>query len=226
MTKKLLILTGVIGITAVVISCGDKRSPGRAYMPDMTYSKAYETYAPASERLANSSVDGDPFFNGKPVSGTIARGDMAIYQLKNDSAGYELAAAVRNPLDTASVNLKESERLYLINCAICHGAKLDGNGPLYNDGNGPYSAAPKNLMADDMKALPAGKMFHSVTYGKGQMGSYASQLTTKQRWMVIAFIKSKQGGSAAAASDSTGAAAGAMPVAGAPKADSTTAPKK
>ena len=37
-------------------------------------------------------------------------------------------------------------------------------------------------------------MFHSVTYGKGAMGSYASQLNTMQRWMVIAYIKSKQGG--------------------------------
>jgi hypothetical protein len=35
-------------------------------------------------------------------------------------------------------------------------------------------------------------MFHSVTYGKNSMGSYASQLSTKQRWMVIAYIKKKQ----------------------------------
>jgi hypothetical protein len=37
------------------------------------------------------------------------------------------------------------------------------------------------------------------------MGSYASQLDTKQRWMVIAYIKSKQAGAkpVAAASDST-----------------------
>jgi mono/diheme cytochrome c family protein len=37
----------------------------------------------------------------------------------------------------------EAERLYLINCGICHGTKLDGNGPLYNDGKGPYPAAAK-----------------------------------------------------------------------------------
>ena len=30
------------------------------------------------------------------------------------------------------------------------------------------------------------------TYGKGAMGSYASQLNTKQRWEVIAYIKAKQ----------------------------------
>jgi hypothetical protein len=35
-------------------------------------------------------------------------------------------------------------------------------------------------------------MFYSVTYGKNAMGSYASQLSTKQRWMIIHYIKEKQ----------------------------------
>ncbi|RYY60373.1 MAG: cytochrome c [Chitinophagaceae bacterium] len=207
MTKKLLILTGVIGVTAALISCGDHRNPGRAYMPDMTYSRAYETYAPTGERLANSEVEGgNPYFNGKPVAGTIARGDMAQYLLPNDSAGYAASATVRNPLDPSTVNLKEAERLYLINCGICHGTKLDGNGPLYNDGNGPYGAAPKNLVSDEIKQKGDGTIFHVITYGKGQMGSYASQLTTKQRWMIVDYIRAKQGGGGpAAATDSTGA---------------------
>ena len=68
---------------------------------------------------------------------------------------------------------------------------------MWNGGDGPYPAAPKNFMADDMKAMAAGTMFHSATYGKGQMGSYASQLNTMQRWEVITYIKSKQAGSAA-----------------------------
>lgn len=200
--KRSIIITAVLGATVYLASCGGNDQPGRAYMPDMTYSRAYETYAPAEERLKNSSAESTPHYNGSPVPGTVARGDMGHYRLANDSAGYINSAAVKNPLDLATVDMKEAERLYLINCGICHGAKLDGNGPLYKDGNGPYSAAPKNLLADDMKKLAEGTMFHSVTYGKGQMGSYASQLTTKQRWSVIAFIKQKQFGGAAPSVDS------------------------
>jgi mono/diheme cytochrome c family protein len=52
--------------------------------------------------------------------------------------------------------------------------------------------------------MAEGTMFHSLTYGKNAMGSYASQLSTKQRWMVITYVKSKQGAKAApAAADST-----------------------
>ena len=193
MIQKITVITGCLTLAIGMISCGGgDRSPGRAYMPDMTYSRAYETYAPAQERLKNSGAEGEAHFTGSPVPGTVARGDMGTYALPNDSAGYIQSAGVKNPVAVASVNMKEAEHLYLVNCGICHGAKLDGNGPLYNGGNGPYTAAPKNLMDAAMKQMPEGTMFHSVTYGKGAMGSYASQLNTKQRWEVIAYIKAKQ----------------------------------
>ncbi len=191
-----------------VVSCGaDKRSPGRVYMPDMAYSRAYEAYGYNNvgdyERLHKEGVN----YSSMPVEGTIARGDMLSYHLTNDSAGMIAASSLKNPFDTVNnaVALKEAERLYLVNCGICHGTKLDGNGPLWKNGDGPYPAAPKNLTAADAIAFPDGHYFHVITYGKGQMGSYASQLRPEQRWWVIKYIRSKQGGGAA--KDSTGAMA-------------------
>ena len=193
--KKTLIITGCIAVGVVMVSCGGaQRKPGRAYMPDMANSRALETYA-STEELDKAEIN----YTARPVEGTIAQGDAFPYSLKNDSLGYIQSASIMSPLDSTSIDMKEAERLYLVNCAICHGTKLDGNGPLWNDGNGPFPAAPKNLMGQDMKDLKAGTMFHVATYGKGQMGSYASQLSTKQRWEVIAYIKSKQVGTAATA---------------------------
>ena len=194
--KKIGILTTCIAAVVAMISCNrSHRGTGRAYMPDMAYSRAYETYS-STEALDKEGVN----YNSKPVAGTVARGDMPAYALLNDSSGYAQSAAIKSPLmgdSTAKIDMKESERLYLIYCGICHGAKLDGNGPLWNDGKGPFPNAPKNFMDPAMKAMTEGTMFHSVTYGKNSMGSYASQLNTKQRWMVIAYVKSKQGGTAA-----------------------------
>jgi len=204
MTRNFLIIAGCVVLAVALISCDDtRRSPGRAYMPDMTYSNAYETYAPAQERLKSSGVQGEAHYTGRPVEGTIARGDMMAYSLKNDSSGYLQSAGVKNPLAPGSKNMKEAERLYLVNCGICHGTKLDGNGPLFKGGDGPYTAAPKDFTSAEMKAMTEGTMFHSVTYGKGQMGSYASQLNTKQRWEVIAYIKSKQFPAGTPTTDST-----------------------
>jgi mono/diheme cytochrome c family protein len=126
---------------------------------------------------------------------------------------------VTNPLPALNaVEMKEAERLYLINCGICHGAALDGNGPLYNGGNGPFSAAPANLAGNaKYTSMAEGQMFYSVTYGKGQMGSYASQLSSTQRWQIIHYVKSKQGGkqsTASASADTTAAATQPAPVGG------------
>lgn len=199
----------VVILSAVLAGCGSGKNPGYAYMPDMYYSRAYETFASTNDLKAEGIN-----YDRKPVPGTVAQDeDLAFYfNLKNDSAGYAQSAQLKNPLDSAGVvvDMKEAERLYLINCGICHGDKLDGNGPLFKGGDGPYTAAPKNFMADDMKAMTAGTMFYSVTYGKGQMGSYASQLSPKQRWEIVHFIKTKQGPATpavtapVAASDSTG----------------------
>jgi Cytochrome C oxidase, cbb3-type, subunit III len=181
-----------------MLSCNrTRRGTGRAYMPDMVYSVAYETYAPAQERLDKYGAH----YNNRPVEGTIARGDMFPYTLKNDSLGYAKSVDVKNPLPSLDAkDFLEASRLYLVNCGICHGPKLDGQGPLFT--SGAFGATPKNFMDNEVKKMPEGTMFQSVTYGKGQMGSYASQLSPKQRWMIISYIKEKQkaaGGSTSAA---------------------------
>ena len=179
-------------------------------MPDMAYSRAVETYT-SLDTLHAQGIN----YNAMPVPGTIKRGELLPFPIAQDKQGelvnYELSKQVANPLPKMSeTQFTEAERLYLVNCGICHGAKLDGSGVLHKrtDGtDGPYAAAPANLTGNpNYLNMPAGQMFYSVTYGKGQMGSYASQLSTTQRWMVIQYIKAKQaeaGGAAAPAADST-----------------------
>ena len=207
--KKIFLISSLI-ITTFIVSCSDNgdRNPHNIYMPDMAYSRAYETYAyrDSSTFTDKENERGQKiFYNNLPVLGTIARGEEMPFSLTKDKAGdtvnYVAAKLVKSPVDTmASAQLVESERLYLINCGICHGKNLDGNGPLYKGGEGPYPAAPKNLIGDAVvSVMPEGQMFYSVTYGKNLMGSYASQLSRKQRWMVIRYIKTKQAAAKTAA---------------------------
>ncbi len=219
--KKVLILSCIIVAVTFAVSCSSdvQRTPGKVYMPDMAYSRAVETYSVTEEQKAEWLKKGIHYSN-TPVPGTIKRGELFPFLIGKDNAGdtanYYASRAVKNPL--TSMDTVEAERLYLVNCGICHGPKLDGNGPLYKGGDGPFPAKPATLVGDaKYEAMPEGQMFYSVTYGKNKMGSYASQINTKQRWMVIAYIKSKQsagksgaaapagGGAKAAASDSTAA---------------------
>ncbi|WP_315818859.1 cytochrome c [Paraflavitalea speifideaquila] len=209
--KKLSII--VVLVALVVWSCSDvRRTPGRVYMPDMAYSRAIETYS----SLDTFHVQGINY-TAMPVPGTIKRGELLPFPLTQDKTGdttnYALSKQIANPLANLSpAQFTEAERLYLVNCGICHGKALDGNGVLHkrSDGtDGPYIAAPAKLIGNPQyENMPSGQMFYSVTYGKGQMGSYASQLSTTQRWMVIQYIKTKQaeakgGSTTSAAADTT-----------------------
>jgi mono/diheme cytochrome c family protein len=213
--KRIRVAAQLLAMSLGFVGCGGAHGddPGHAYMPDMYYSRAYETYGYNDvggeyDSLKNRGIS----YNGLPVPGTIARGDMMAYHFTatSDSGRLQEADALRNPLDSMALTkglMKEAERLYLINCAICHGPALDGNGPLYNNGNGPYPAVPKNLTAPDAKAFSDGHYFYVITNGIRSMGSYASQLRPDQRWWVIKYIRSKQGVAAGGgAKDSTGAA--------------------
>lgn len=211
--KKISIIA-FLTAAVVIVSCSDvKRKPNSTYMPDMAYSRAYETYADHHE-LKDSGIN----YTNMPVTGTIARGEEMPFPYTKDAGtdttNYVGSKAAANPIDSMSAaGLVEAERIYLINCGICHGKNLDGNGPLYKDGTGPYPAAPKNLIADPVVSkMPAGQMFYSITYGKGMMGSYASQLNRKQRWEIIYYIQQKQLAAKAAA-----APAPAAPATGATK---------
>lgn len=196
--KKLLIIVALFGGLLMAGCDGVRREPRDAYMPDMSYSRAYETYADHSI-LKDSGI----FYNNMPVPGTVARGQMASAHIPKDAPGdstnYVASRAIQNPITALSAaDSTEAERLYLIQCAICHGPKLDGNGPLF--ASGKFSAKPATLVGDaKYEAMPEGQMFYSVTYGKNAMGPYGPQLNVKQRWMVIHYIKSQQAKAKAAA---------------------------
>lgn len=224
--KKTLIITALIATAVVtVVSCSSKREPGKIYMPDMAYSRAYETYALRDSALftADMSQAGHKiYYNAMPVAGSIRRGELPAYTVPNDSNGLiNLSAAVKNPLPALSKeDSLEASRLYNINCGVCHGAKAEANGPVAAKIGGVKSIIAAATGSATAAPFSDGRIFHVMTYGQGNMGSYASQLTRQQRWMIVHYIRSLQPKTEAAAT-TTASAAPAM----AAKADSATAKK-
>lgn len=196
--KKIVIITGLLfSAAAIFVSCDSKRQPGKIYMPDMAYSRAYESYAELDSNVFTMDVNNKGhkiYYNSSPVNGTVKQGELFPYTVPHDTNGYKISGSIKNPFDTIKISEKEMEetgRLYNINCGICHGAKGDGNGPLGTTGK---IGGIANLTLPAYKDMADGTMFYSITYGKNNMGSYASQLDRKQRWMVIKYVRNLQGG--------------------------------
>lgn len=128
----------------------------------------------------------------QPVAGTIARGHMPAIPPGMD---YEKAGLyLKNPIANSEAVLKDAADLYTKFCVHCHGAagkgdgkvglKLPGPPPPYDD------AAHKNL--------PEGKMFFSISNGKGAMGAHAPLLTVEERWKLVLYVQKLQGPKAVA----------------------------
>ena len=79
--------------------------------------------------------------------------------------------------------LEEAGRLFNINCAVCHGAKAEANGPL-----APKVGGVKSIIASS-PGFSDGRLFFVMTYGQNNMGSYASQLSREQRWRIVQYIR-------------------------------------
>lgn len=171
-------------LVAGFTSCGkkDANSPGFEFMPDMYRS-------PSAEYYGVHVVNGDTLYNAmEPVKGTIARGYMP-YVYPNTGEGYEQAGLyLKNPLPFSPEVEKEGEVLYGKYCVHCHGATGAGDGKV----GGKLPGAPP-AYAGPLKNLPEGKIFHSITYGKGLMGNHASILTQDERWKLVYYVQKLQG---------------------------------
>jgi mono/diheme cytochrome c family protein len=197
MKKITYIITALTLVITILTSCdGVRREPGRIYMPDMAYSRAYESYAERDSAIFTADMYNKGhkiFYNNLPPNGTVKRGELFPTSLPNDTTGtYSASAALKNPYDTIALSkaeMAEAGRLFNINCGICHGAKGAGDGPISSAG---HIGGVANLTLPNYVAMKDGTMFHSISYGKNLMGGYASQVTRAQRWMIIKYIRTLQ----------------------------------
>lgn len=186
---KIISLMTLFGCVAIAFTSCEKRdanSPGVEFMPDMYRSPSLESNM-AYAVIDNGKETGDSMqANRIPVAGTIARGYMP-YAYPNTAEGYEAAGAnLHNPLKNNDANLKEGEELYGKFCVHCHGASGEADGLVAGKLPGPpptYSS---------LKNLPEGKMFHTITYGKGLMGAHAPLMSQEERWKVVLYIQKLQ----------------------------------
>lgn len=118
------------------------------------------------------------------------------YDLPATAEAYEAAASITSPINQPGLNsegincteksFNHGKELYERFCVMCHGASGNGQGSLVT--KGALGGVP-SYSGPQLAGLPVGKMYHTLTHGKGLMGSYASQLTPNERWEVICYIQ-------------------------------------
>jgi mono/diheme cytochrome c family protein len=96
------------------------------------------------------------------------------------------AAALRNPEKTTETSLLARKELFGIYCTPCHGASGKGDGPVAKK----FVPTPADISAAGHGAHhPDGDLFAVVTHGKNGMPPFGSDLTAKERWLVVAYLR-------------------------------------
>lgn len=212
----------ILGATVSLLILGsctsNPDSSGLEYMPDMYRSPAIEPYVDYGQirgredaKLTMEQSALTPPMNTIPYGGTKQDELMnalpwnilpnKAFKLTHGLKGYEFTdedtyntkalALTENPLklegENGEATFKNAKKIYQSNCAHCHGEKGDGKGPMMT--NGTYVGVPNYA---DKKALSNGQIFYSIYYGKGAMGSHAPQLSKKEIWSLVHYVRKFQ----------------------------------
>jgi mono/diheme cytochrome c family protein len=90
-----------------------------------------------------------------------------------------------NPVLADEVSLQRGAILYGIHCQVCHGAQGHGDGPLARY----FDRTPQNLTGPQITAEFDGSVYLTIAQGFGQMPSLAENLTPRERWDVINYVR-------------------------------------
>lgn len=172
--KQFLILA-VIGI--LLSGCNmDKSRPNVELIQDMMIQ------APVKPQEADETFD-DGLGSRTPPEHTVPVG-FKPYKFAKDLEG---ARKNPNPLsrDMSSETLLVGQKYYETQCALCHGSKLAGDGPVA----AKMPLKPPALNTDKIRSWTDGQIYHVITVGQGVMGPYASHIPQEYRWQVVNYIR-------------------------------------
>lgn len=88
-----------------------------------------------------------------------------------------------SPYAFADAELLRGKVLYQSFCAICHGAKGEGDGRVIPLG------MPKPRSFQAVRDQPEGYFYFAATNGFGRMLSYKSRIPERERWLIARYIK-------------------------------------
>jgi mono/diheme cytochrome c family protein len=176
--------TSLLALAAVALTgCAGQTSRNTPIemWPDM---KHQDKSKPQTE----SKFFGDHRATRMPVPGTIARGF-----LKEDDAYFAGIVAGqyvgRNPETINADLLKLGQTKFNTYCSPCHSRTGNGKGIVALK---EPTWQPTNLHEDRVKAMVDGEIFSIITQGRRSMPSYRFQITEKDRWAIISYLRALQ----------------------------------
>ncbi len=126
----------------------------------------------------------------EPVDGTYPR--EIGYSDPSLSGGLADAGVFvdKVPLPVDHAFLERGRERFNISCAPCHGTLGDGESVVAKK---MLLMPPPSLLTDYVRGFPDGRIEEVARAGWGAMNGYESQITSRDRWAIVAYIRVLQG---------------------------------
>ena len=142
---------------------------------------------PRYKPLAASEFFSDHRSARPEVEGTIARGQLRIDEARYTGKinGEEID---QFPIPITKEDIERGQTRFNVYCTPCHSRLGDGNGMVAMRG----MKHPPSYHQPRLRQVPNGYLFDVVTNGFGQMLGYSAQISRRDTWAIIAYIRALQ----------------------------------
>ena len=194
-----LLVVGIFGLRGQKFS-----KPPLRIFPDMDQQDKLKAQKP-SDFFADGQGDRLPvaqtFPRGFNPDGETSIGGIPEYEFSGGTGYYHsghvgdyfgsgMPGELQLTAESAAELIRRGEERYGIYCAVCHGASGDGLGITAN--YGVPGIANLQLPAFNTETYPDGRLFNTITNGKGMMSGYGYNIPVRDRWAIIAYVRTLQ----------------------------------
>ena len=128
---------------------------------------------------------------GNP-QGSVPISGMAVSGLEVSYSGMpttvDSMSGLANPTPATAASLANGRMYYQINCAVCHGDRGMGDGPVTK-----YGMPGIGIAGDATRARSDGYIYGMIRNGRGMMPTY-NRIEEMDRWDVVNYVRALQGG--------------------------------
>lgn len=177
---RLLFSSVVLAACALFAAWGITACSPSGSLQIMAEQPRYDTYAPSD--FFPDGMSARPVISGT-VPYMLTMTNTLLYQGQVNGA-----PATTLPFQMTDAVMARGQERYGIYCAPCHGALGDGKGLVAQRG----FCCPSSFHTDGLRGAPVGHFFDVITNGSGAMLSYRADISPRDRWAIIAYVRALQ----------------------------------
>lgn len=182
-TRRIAQLLLVVAASSLLGACSNftSRQPPIWVWDDMKKQDKYKAQM-------SSQFFSDGRASRRPVEGSMAQEMYRADEPYATGVAADNTYVAKNPEPLTKATLLEGQTKFNIYCAPCHDRTGSGRGVV------PLKATwvPGNLHDDRIVNYVDGEIFHVITMGRRSMPGYRFQVSEKDRWAIVAYVRALQ----------------------------------